>query len=57
MPFKPEKSKLYQLITLSDNDEDIMPPKDGPLPKALIEKINNWIIQGAETPIILEEVK
>ena len=30
---EPEKSKLYELITLPIDDEDIMPPKDGPLPK------------------------
>lgn len=55
--FQPEKSKMYELITLPIEDEDIMPPKDGPLPKEAIELIHNWIKQGAETPIISKEIK
>lgn len=46
-PFKPEKSKLVELISLPPDNEDIMPPKDGPLPKELIDLINEWVKQGA----------
>jgi mono/diheme cytochrome c family protein len=48
-PGHPEKSRLYELITLPAMDEDRMPPpdKDG-LPPREIETIRKWILDGAK---------
>lgn len=44
---KPEKSKLVELIELDAEHDDVMPPKDGPLPKEDIAAIKKWIEEGA----------
>jgi mono/diheme cytochrome c family protein len=41
-------SSLFQRITLPADDDDIMPPKDGPLSKNQIALIKNWIANGAK---------
>jgi mono/diheme cytochrome c family protein len=41
-------SSLFQLITLPADDDDIMPPKDGPLGENEIAQIRNWIAKGAK---------
>ncbi len=41
-------SSLFQLITLPADDDDIMPPKDGPLSEHEIAQIRNWIAKGAK---------
>ncbi len=41
-------SSLFQRITLPADDDDIMPPKDGPLAKNEIALIKNWIANGAK---------
>ena len=41
-------SSLFQRITLPADDDDIMPPKDGPLSKNEIALIKNWIANGAK---------
>jgi mono/diheme cytochrome c family protein len=41
-------SVLFQLITLPADDDDIMPPKDGPLSENKIALIRNWISKGAK---------
>src|SRR5688500_12819933 len=46
-PGKPSQSHLYELLTASDED-DRMPQKDEPLPKAQIAMIERWIREGAE---------
>lgn len=46
-PGHPEKSDLYRRITLSKDDDDVMPPEGDPLPKDKQELIKNWIAQGA----------
>ena len=46
-PYNPSKSPMYLLISLPDNDEDIMPPKGGPLTAKQIETIKKWISEGA----------
>ena len=56
-PFEPEKSKLYELITLPEDNEDLMPPKDGPLTKESIQLIFDWIKQGAKTIPASKEIK
>ena len=43
---KPDRSKLYQLITAKD-EEDRMPQKDDPLPAKQIALIEQWIKEGA----------
>jgi len=44
---KPDESKLVELIQLDADHDDVMPPKDGPLPKEDIEAIKKWIAEGA----------
>lgn len=46
-PGHPDKSDLYRRITLSKDDDDVMPPEGDLLPKAKQELIKNWIAQGA----------
>ena len=48
-PHKPEKSLLYQMISLPAGDEDVMPPPDSgdPLSKEQIATIRKWIEEGA----------
>jgi WD40 repeat protein len=46
-PGSAEKSKLYQLLVTTDED-DLMPKDADPLPKAQIEIIRRWIEQGAK---------
>ena len=41
-------SSLFQRITLPADDDDIMPPKGGPLAKNEIALIKNWIANGAK---------
>lgn len=46
-PGNPAKSDLYHRITLSKDDDDVMPPEGDPVPKDKQELIKNWIAQGA----------
>ena len=43
----PEGSALYRVITLPDDDPEIMPPKGDPLSKDQITMIKRWILEGA----------
>jgi hypothetical protein len=47
---QPEKSELYQRITLPADDKKRMPRMADPLPKEKIELIAAWIKQGAVLP-------
>jgi WD40 repeat protein len=47
VPGKPADSKIYQLITAT-NEEDRMPQKDDVLALTQISAIQNWIAQGAK---------
>jgi hypothetical protein len=47
---EPEKSELYQRITLPADDKKRMPKMADPLPKEKIELIAAWIKQGAVLP-------
>lgn len=49
VPGKPDESLLYATITLPSDDDQIMPP-DGPLDKSQIERIKQWITEGADWP-------
>jgi len=46
----PERSKLFELISLPAGDDDIMPPKGSPLTAAQIATIQAWITAGAPLP-------
>ncbi|MGI9241989.1 MAG: c-type cytochrome domain-containing protein [Verrucomicrobiales bacterium] len=43
----PEKSYLFELISLDESEDDIMPPKGKPLSEAQISWIGGWIREGA----------
>jgi hypothetical protein len=49
-PRKPDKSLLYQVISLPEGDEDLMPPPDEAkhLPAEQIALIRKWLEQGAD---------
>ena len=47
LPGKPEESSFYKLITLAEDDDDIMPPKGEPLTQPQIATIKQWIAEGA----------
>ncbi|HEX7898910.1 MAG TPA: DUF2231 domain-containing protein [Planctomycetota bacterium] len=48
-PGKPDDSTFYTLL-ISDDPDERMPEKADPLPKAQIELIKKWIVQGAPWP-------
>lgn len=49
VPFKPNKSDLYNAITRKAGFEESMPPASRqPLTQEQIDKISIWILQGAE---------
>ncbi len=48
VPDHPSRSPLYQRITLPADDDDVMPPKGDPLPKAQQEIFRKWIAQGVD---------
>ncbi len=52
VPFKPNESSFYKLLTLAPDKKRLMPPKksNGPLPPELIEQVRLWIEQGAVWP-------
>ncbi|MDG1893266.1 MAG: hypothetical protein P8L18_18360 [Verrucomicrobiota bacterium] len=50
-------SNLFQLITLPSDDEDLMPPKDGPLSEGDIAQIRNWISKGAKAEAEVKAVE
>ena len=45
-----EKSELIKRLTLPKEHDDIMPPKNGPLPAAEIDVIRRWVAEGAVWP-------
>ena len=49
VPGKPEKSALLARVT-SDDVEEVMPPKGGPLAKEQIATLTKWIAEGANWP-------
>lgn len=44
---KPDESPLVQRISLPEGDEDLMPPKGGPLSSKDIDAIRKWVADGA----------
>lgn len=55
VPGKPEESPLIHFLTTEDKDE-IMPPKDGPLSGEEIALITRWIAEGAVWPDGVDKV-
>ncbi len=47
VPFNPDGSKLYRVITTSGGEDRMPPPPSSPLPSAQIETLQKWIAQGA----------
>jgi hypothetical protein len=52
---EPEKSELYQRLTLPADDKKRMPQKADPLPKETIDLIALWIKQGAVLTVAAAE--
>ena len=52
VPFDLEKSTLYLTSILPVDHDDLMPPekKGGPLPQEQLDKLRDWIVQGAAWP-------
>ena len=48
IPGDPDKSPMVKSISLPEDHDDIMPPKDGPLTKDQIALIKTWIKEGAD---------
>jgi len=44
------QSELIKRLTLPKEHDDIMPPKNGPLPAAEIDVIRRWVAEGAVWP-------
>ena len=49
-PGDPAKSLLLERITLPTDDDDVMPPKGGPLKPEQIEILKRWVSTGAKWP-------
>lgn len=47
---KPDESLLLELVSLPEDDSDVMPPKGRPLNEGEIAKLRQWIAEGAVWP-------
>ncbi len=54
VPGKPDESYLVKLIKMTDEDDDVMPPKGGTLKPEEIAVIVKWIEEGAKFPADLQ---
>ncbi len=50
VPGKPEASRLFQVVTLDDNQVGAMPPTGHKITEAEIATLRAWIIAGATIP-------
>ncbi len=50
VPGRPESSRLFQVVKLSDRDPGAMPPTGHALSKTEIETLREWIQAGAPLP-------
>lgn len=50
VPGKPEESELLKRALLPADDDDIMPPKGGPLAANELDLLRRWIAEGAHWP-------
>ena len=58
VPGQPDKSPIYTLAALAEDEDDVMPPKkEGVLAKEQIALIKDWVQQGAPWPagVVLEQ--
>ena len=51
VPGKPDESLLIERICLDEDDDELMPPKGGPLAEKDIEALRQWISAGAPWPV------
>jgi mono/diheme cytochrome c family protein len=51
---KPDASYMVKLISMTDEDDDVMPPKGGTLTKDQIANVKAWIKDGAKFPAGVE---
>ena len=49
-PGKPQNSEVLTRISLAHDDDDIMPPEDGPLSEGQVATLTEWIREGANWP-------
>lgn len=54
VPGRPQDSALYELITLSADDPDVMPAKGDPLTKQQIATLGKWIEEGAPWEVAVQ---
>lgn len=47
---KPDESLMMELVTLTADDSDIMPPEGGPLHEKEVALLRRWIAEGAVWP-------
>ena len=50
VPGKPENSRFYQVVTLSDNQAGAMPPTGHAISKSELQALQTWIASGAPLP-------
>lgn len=50
VPGNVDESELIRRITLPHDDDDLMPPEEGPLSDELIALLKEWVKQGAPWP-------
>ena len=50
VPGKPESSRFYQVVTLSDNEAGAMPPTGHAISKRELQSLQKWIASGAPLP-------
>ena len=50
VPGKAEDSLLIERVCLEEDDDELMPPKGGPLAAAEIQSLRDWIAAGAPWP-------
>ena len=57
VPGKPEKSRLYQVVTFPDEIPGAMPPTGHAIRKADVKILRDWIKAGAPLPKANQELK
>ena len=50
VPGKPEESRLFQVVTLNDDQPGAMPPTGHKVSPSEIAKLRAWILDGAKIP-------
>ena len=50
VPGHPERSRFFQVVTLSDAQPGAMPPTGHAISAAEVEKLRAWIVAGAAVP-------